>query len=78
MTDTSIPTIVIDDTPVKRRGICDFVEETLHLRLRAQLGDAVGTIQLVEKISRSDVQVDIVLKEIFVAEFLTSLQSPKG
>src|SRR5947209_112934 len=56
MQDTSIPTIVIDDTPVKRRGICDFVEETPQLRLHAQLGDAAGTIQLVEKISEGELQ----------------------
>src|SRR5436309_10882381 len=56
MRDTSIPTIVIDDTPVKRRGICDFVEETPQLRLYAQLGDAAGTIQLVEKISEEELQ----------------------
>src|SRR2546421_9540643 len=49
MTETPIPTIVIDDTPVKRRGICDFVEETPQLRLYAQLGDAAGTRQLGEK-----------------------------
>jgi len=56
MLDTPIPTIVIDDTPVKRRGICDFVEETPQLRLLAQLGDAAGTIQLVEKISEEELQ----------------------
>src|SRR5437762_8654409 len=56
MQDTSIPTIIIDDTPVKRRGICDFVEETPQLRLHAQLGDAAGTIQLVEKISEEELQ----------------------
>src|SRR5437588_4634064 len=56
MQDTSIPTIVIDDTPVKRRGICDFVEETPQLRLHAQVGDATDTIQLVEKISEEELQ----------------------
>src|SRR5205807_5216429 len=51
MQDTTILTIVIDDTPVKRRGVCEFVEETSQLRLYAQTGDAAGTIQLIEKIS---------------------------
>ena len=54
MTDTPIPTIVIDDTPVKRRGICDFVEETPQLRLHAQAGDAAGTMRLIEKISEEE------------------------
>src|SRR5437588_12596292 len=56
MQDTSIPTIVIDDTPVKRRGICDFVEETPLLRLYAQVGDAAGTVQLVEKTCEEQTQ----------------------
>jgi len=51
MQDTAIPTIVIDDTPVKRRGVCEFVEETSQLHLYAQTGDATSTIQLIEKIS---------------------------
>ncbi len=56
MTDTPIPTIVIDDTPVKRRGICDFVEETPQLRLHAQAGDVAGTMRLIEKISEEELQ----------------------
>ncbi len=46
-----IPTIVIDDTPVKRRGICDFVEETSQLRLHAQAGDGASSTRLIETIS---------------------------
>ncbi|TMC86331.1 MAG: response regulator transcription factor [Chloroflexi bacterium] len=38
--ETPIPTIVIDDTAIKRRGVCEFVEETSLLRLSAQAGDA--------------------------------------
>ena len=38
--ETPIPTIVIDDTAIKRRGVCEFVEETSLLRLYAQVGDA--------------------------------------
>jgi len=56
MSDTPIPTIVIDDTPIKRRGVCEFVDETPQLHLHAQAGDAVGTIQLVEKISEEQSQ----------------------
>lgn len=43
-----IPVIVIDDTPVKRRGVCEFVEETPGLLLRIQAGDALNAIRLVE------------------------------
>lgn len=50
MEDTSIPVIVIDDTPVKRRGICEFVEETPQLRLYAQAGDTGSIITLIEKL----------------------------
>lgn len=56
MLNTPIPTIVIDDTPVKRRGVCEFVEETPQLRLHAQLGDVASTIQFVEKISEEEAQ----------------------
>ncbi len=50
MEDTAIPVIVIDDTPVKRRGICEFVEETPQLRLYAQAGDTDSIIALIEKL----------------------------
>jgi DNA-binding NarL/FixJ family response regulator len=46
--DTPIPVIVIDDTPVKRRGICEFVEETPQLQLYAQAGDINSIITLIE------------------------------
>jgi DNA-binding NarL/FixJ family response regulator len=46
--DTSIPVIVIDDTPVKRRCICEFVEETPQLQLYAQAGDTKSIITLIE------------------------------
>jgi DNA-binding NarL/FixJ family response regulator len=48
MVETTIPVIVIDDTAVKRRGVCDFVEETPLLLLHAQTDDAASTLQLVE------------------------------
>src|SRR5436309_2462675 len=48
--ETPIPTIVIDDTAIKRRGVCEFVEETSLMRLYAQASDASETLQLVEKI----------------------------
>jgi DNA-binding NarL/FixJ family response regulator len=46
--DTPIPVIVIDDTPVKRRGICEFVEETPQLQLYAQAGDNNSISTLIE------------------------------
>ncbi|GAC1305331.1 MAG: hypothetical protein NVSMB27_44110 [Ktedonobacteraceae bacterium] len=55
-THKSIPTIVIDDTPIKRRGVCEFVEETPQLHLHGQTGDAASTIQLVEKICEEQLQ----------------------
>ncbi|WP_126625819.1 response regulator transcription factor [Dictyobacter alpinus] len=48
MKNTQIPVIVIDDTPVKRRGVCEFVEETELLRLEGQSGDAQGAVTLIE------------------------------
>ncbi len=50
MEDTSIPVIVIDDTPVKRRGICEFVEETPLLHLYVQAGDTDSIVTLIEKL----------------------------
>lgn len=54
MQDNPIPVIVIDDTPVKRRGVCDFVEETPQLRLHAQAWDAASATQLVEAASEEN------------------------
>jgi len=51
MEDIPIPVIVIDDTPVKRRGICEFVEETPQLELFAQAGDTDSIITLIEDLS---------------------------
>jgi DNA-binding NarL/FixJ family response regulator len=48
MENSQISVIVIDDTPVKRRGVCEFVEETAFLQLCGQSGDANGAISLVE------------------------------
>ncbi len=48
MGETAIPVIVIDDTPIKRRGVCDFVEETPLLHLHAQTGNVAETLQQVE------------------------------
>jgi DNA-binding NarL/FixJ family response regulator len=49
MQSTPIPIIVIDDTPVKRRGVCEFVEETPGLHLYAQARGAADAVQLIEK-----------------------------
>ncbi len=48
MQDTPIPVIVIDDTPVKLRGVSEFVEETPGLRLHAQIADADSAVRLIE------------------------------
>jgi DNA-binding NarL/FixJ family response regulator len=48
MSERTIPVIVIDDTPVKLRGVCEFVEETPQLRLAGKAGDANAALLLVE------------------------------
>ncbi len=45
-----IPVIVIDDTPVKLRGMCEFVAETPRLQLCAGAGSANAAILLVERL----------------------------
>ena len=52
MEEKQICVIVIDDTPIKRRGVCEFVEETPHLVLHSQVGDIDSAIRLVEKLSQ--------------------------
>lgn len=47
-----IPVIVIDDTPVKLRGLCEFVEETPQISLHAQAGDVAAALQLIEACSQ--------------------------
>jgi len=46
--DIQIPVIVVDDTPIKRRGVCEFVEETPCLLLAAQAGNVSGAIGVIE------------------------------
>jgi DNA-binding NarL/FixJ family response regulator len=48
MQETLIPVIVIDDTPVKRRGVCECVNEATSLRMAGQAGDAAEATLLVE------------------------------
>jgi DNA-binding NarL/FixJ family response regulator len=48
MQETPIPVIVIDDTAVKLRGICAFVDETPQLRLHAQASNPDTAVQLIE------------------------------
>ena len=48
MEEEPIPVLVIDDTPVKRRGVSEFVEETPQLELFAQAGDTDSIITLIE------------------------------
>ena len=54
MEQEQISVIVVDDTPVKRRGVCEFVEETSCLVLHAQTGDIDSAIGLIEKLSQSN------------------------
>ncbi len=56
MQDNAVPVIVIDDTPVKRRGVCDFVEEMPQLRLHASAGNVASSMQLVETASEENPQ----------------------
>ncbi|HZR40888.1 MAG TPA: hypothetical protein VFB12_12260 [Ktedonobacteraceae bacterium] len=56
MLDSQIPVIVIDDTPIKLRGICDFVEETPLLYVAARLSSVAEASKLVEEISHQQEQ----------------------
>ncbi len=49
-----IQVIVIDDTAVKRRGICEFVNEAASLRLEGQAGGADEAARLVETFCRRE------------------------
>lgn len=46
------PIIVIDDTPIKCRGICEFVAETCSLTLMGQAGNANDAIHLIETLGQ--------------------------
>jgi DNA-binding NarL/FixJ family response regulator len=50
MGDALIPVIVIDDTPVKLRGVCEFVAETPRLQLRASVCSADAAVLLIEQL----------------------------
>ncbi|WP_220199059.1 hypothetical protein [Ktedonospora formicarum] len=50
-----IPVLVIDDTPIKRRGVCEFVKETETLNLQGQGADAGEALQLVEAMLKEQV-----------------------
>lgn len=54
MQETIIPVIVIDDTSVKLRGVCEFVAETPMLRVEGQAGDAAEATLLVENACRRE------------------------
>jgi|SRR5579875_2941748 DNA-binding NarL/FixJ family response regulator len=54
MQNASIPVIVIDDTLVKRRGVCEFVEETPALRLEGQAANSAEATLLVEAASKRE------------------------
>lgn len=54
MQETVIPVIVIDDTPVKRLGICECVNEARSLRLAGQAGSADEAKLLTEDVCRRE------------------------
>lgn len=54
MQEMNIPVIVIDDTPVKRRGVCDYVTEAPSLSLAGQAGSAEEATLLVEHLARRE------------------------
>ncbi|HZO73632.1 MAG TPA: hypothetical protein VFB60_15635 [Ktedonobacteraceae bacterium] len=56
MVDMRIPIIVIDDTPIKRRGVCEFVEETPLLYLSGQAGNMSEAMNLTEELSQQQAQ----------------------
>jgi DNA-binding NarL/FixJ family response regulator len=55
MSDALIPVIVIDDTPVKLRGVCEFVAETPRLQLRAGVSSAGASLLLIERLCQEQV-----------------------
>ena len=59
MEEEQICVIVIDDTPIKRRGVCEFVEETPHMTVYAQVGDIDSAVQLVEMLSQEQLKEPI-------------------
>jgi DNA-binding NarL/FixJ family response regulator len=52
---SNIPVIVIDDTPVKLRGVCEFVAETPGLQLHAGVSRAGAALALVERLCQEQV-----------------------
>lgn len=52
MEEEQICVIVVDDTPIKRRGVCEFVEETECMTVHEQVGDVDSAIRLVEALSQ--------------------------
>jgi Response regulator containing a CheY-like receiver domain and an HTH DNA-binding domain len=68
MIDARISTIVVDDTPVKRRGICEFVAETSLLKLVAQTWDADSTLALVEGLIKEQTQNAILANWLILSD----------
>ncbi len=66
MEDKPIPVLVIDDTPIKRRGVCEFVEETPQLALIAQAGDADSIIRLVQDLCQQKAKDEATLEGYLV------------
>lgn len=61
-----IRVLVIDDTPVKLRGICEFVEETPQLELFAQAGDTGSITSVVKDLCLQKVQANTGLEGYLV------------
>jgi DNA-binding NarL/FixJ family response regulator len=49
---SEIPVIVVDDTPVKLRGVCEFIEETPRLQLHAGVSEADAALLRVERLCK--------------------------
>jgi len=54
MENVVIPVVVIDDTPVKRRGVCECVTEAALLRLDGQAGSAAEATLLIETLCQRE------------------------
>ncbi|HEX7733815.1 MAG TPA: hypothetical protein VF458_03105 [Ktedonobacteraceae bacterium] len=54
MDNNTIPVIIIDDTAVKRRGVCEFVNETPSLSLAGQASNDVEATALIETICQRE------------------------
>lgn len=66
MIDEAIPVIVIDDTPVKLRGVCEFVAETPRLQLHSGVSGADAALLLIERLCREQAAINPTLAGLLV------------